>query len=226
MTKLCEDLATATSILDLAKPDFLFYPFCGNELSKEEKIRTIEKSFRDILVTLGMDIEDDSIEQTPYRYAKMLVTELFEGLESKNFPKITTQANKFGYKNMLLQTNISIHSVCEHHFVPILGFCHIAYIPNEAVIGLSKLNRIAKYYARRPQVQERMTHQIKNALCSILKSPDVAVVVDALHLCVKMRGIQDQDALTRTISLGGQFLEGTAHQEFLGSVPKLKDFSL
>ncbi|CCB85196.1 MULTISPECIES: GTP cyclohydrolase I FolE [Parachlamydia] len=206
--------------------DEIPYPWNDNHLTDDEKIKNIEYYFEKILLTLGMDVEDDSIRKTPYRYAKMLVKELFPGLNRNNFPKITTQENKFNYRNMLLESHISIHSMCEHHFVPILGYCHIAYIPNDRVIGLSKLNRVAHYFARRPQVQERLTRQIKECLSSLLNTPDVAVVIDASHLCVKMRGVQDADCFTRTYDMGGLFEEDTYRNEFFGAIPKHSEIKL
>lgn len=202
------------------------YPFAGNDLSKEQKIAAIEHHFGQILSTLGLDLTDDSLRKTPYRYAKMLVEELFCGLNDNSFPSITTQENKFAYHQPLIESNISVQSFCEHHFVPILGYCHIAYIPKDRVIGLSKLNRIAQYFAKRPQVQERLTRQIRTTLSEILGTPDVAVVIDALHLCVKMRGVQDQDALTRTMDLGGEFLVESMRKEFLNAIPKLSEVRL
>ena len=200
------------------------YPFLGNELSSQEKINAIEYHFKEILITLGMDMDDDSLQKTPQRYAKMFVNELFCGLNENSFPEITTQENKFNYNQPLIESHISIQSVCEHHFIPFLGYCHISYIPEGRVIGLSKLNRIAKYYARRPQVQERMTKQIRMTLSHVLQTQDVAVVIDALHLCVRMRGVQDQEALTRTMDLSGAFLEESVRKEFLASIPKLSEF--
>lgn len=201
-------------------------PYTENGLSDEEKMERIAFHFSKVLETLGMELSDDSIYKTPYRYAKMLVKELFWGLREENFPKITTQENKFAYQEMLIEANITIQSICEHHFVPILGYCHIAYFPNEKVIGLSKLNRIAQYFAKRPQVQERMTKQIRTALALILETDSVAVVVDALHLCVRMRGIQDADAITRTSDFGGRFLDQEVRHEFLSAIPGLKEVKL
>lgn len=202
------------------------YPWTENNLTDQEKIQKIEHHFEQILRTLGLDLTDDSLRKTPYRYAKMLVSELFQGLKPDHFPAITTQENKFNYRSMLIESHISINSICEHHFVPILGYCHIAYIPRDTVIGLSKLNRIAQYFARRPQVQERLTKQIKECLCSVLDTPDVAVAIDAAHLCVRMRGIQDQDSLTRTYDLGGIFNEDCYRTEFFNAIPKHSDFKL
>ncbi len=190
------------------------------------KIAAIEYHFKKILEVLELDLEDDSLAKTPYRYAKMLVNELFVGLKDENFPEISVQENKFHYDQMLLESNISIKSVCEHHFIPILGHCHIAYIPKKKIIGLSKLNRIAQYYASRPQVQERLTVQIKEALCAVLETDDVAVVVDALHLCVRMRGVKDEDSLTRSSSLSGRFLEAPYRGEFLAAIPTLQSLKI
>lgn len=192
----------------------------------DEKMKNIEYHFSQILTILGLDLQNDSLNRTPYRFAKMLVRELFTGLKAENFPKITTQQNSFGYHEMLLETNISIKSVCEHHFMPILGYCHIAYIPQNKVIGLSKLNRIAQYYARRPQVQERMNMQIQSKLIEVLETEHVAVIVDALHLCVRMRGIQDTDSLTRTCSFSGCFKESNYQKLLLDSIPHLNNVKL
>lgn len=201
-------------------------PQIQNNLTDDEKIITISHHFEKILETLGLNLNDDSLCKTPDRYAKMLVNELFKGLDQKNFPKITTQENKFNYDQMLIESNISLKSVCEHHFIPILGECHIAYFPGDKIIGLSKLNRIAKYFAARPQVQERMTKQIKECLTQVLETESVAVVIDALHLCVRMRGVQDDDALTRTSDFGGKFLDVDIRHEFLSTIPTLKDFKI
>lgn len=201
-------------------------PHVQNILSDDQKIETISYHFEKILETLGLNLADDSLCKTPGRYAKMLVKELFSGLEEKNFPNITTQENKFNYNQMLIESNISIKSVCEHHFIPILGYCHIAYFPGEKVVGLSKLNRVAAYFASRPQVQERMTKQIKECLVQVLETESVAVVIDALHLCVRMRGIQDADALTRTMDFGGKFNEHATRNEFLSTIPNLKDLKI
>lgn len=194
--------------------------------TEDQKIHKIAHHFRCILETLGLNLADDSLCKTPERYAKMLVKELFVGLQDHHFPKITTQENKFNYNQMLIESNISIKSMCEHHFVPILGYCHIAYFPGEKIIGLSKLNRIAKYFASRPQVQERMTKQIQECLTQVLETDDVMIVVDALHLCVRMRGCQDEEALTRTVDFGGKFLNPEIRLEFLSAIPSLKDLKI
>lgn len=195
-------------------------------VKNEQKIAKIKEHFSEILETLGLDLDNDSLNRTPYRFAKMLVEELFTGLKGENFPKITTQKNTFSYHEMLLETNISINSVCEHHFMPIIGYCHIAYTPKDKVIGLSKLNRIAQYYARRPQVQERLTKQIHKKLTELLETEDVAVVVDAVHLCVRMRGIQDTESLTRTCSFDGCFNEMGHRKQALDSIPVLNTVKL
>lgn len=180
----------------------------------------IEKHFRAIMQELGLDMEDPSLKETPHRVAKMYCKELFIGL-TEGPPRIMIQPNDFKYDQMLIEKGIEINSVCEHHFVPIIGTCSIAYIPRERVIGLSKLNRIAQYFASRPQVQERLTQQIKNFLVESLDTDDVAVCIDAVHMCVKMRGIKDSNCTTRTTALGGRFLD-SARAEFLSAVGPIK----
>jgi len=197
-----------------------------SQIKESEKIKSIEHHFRKILEVLELDLEDESISKTPQRYAEMLVKELFVGLNKNNFPTITVQENSFCYDQMLLESNISIKSICEHHFIPILGHCHIAYIPKNKIIGLSKLNRIAQYFASRPQVQERLTVQIRDSLCEVLETEDVAVVVDAVHLCVRMRGVKDEDSLTRTSALSGTFLEAPCRSEFFAAIPPLHSMKL
>jgi len=201
-------------------------PYIENNFSDNQKIEIISHHFEKILETLGLDLTDDSLTETPHRYAKMLVQELFSGLKKENFPKITTQENKFQYNQMLVEANIEIKSICEHHFVPILGYCHIAYFPGDKIIGLSKLNRVAQYFARRPQVQERMTKQIRECLSQILETENIAVVIDAVHVCVRMRGIQDSAALTRSSDFGGLFLKSDVRSEFLSTIPGLKDLKI
>ena len=192
------------------------------EPSNERKIEVIADHFKKIMQTLNLDLSNDSLENTPLRVAKMYVNEIFSGLQGSNFPKITTQDNSFKYDQMLIEKGIEINSVCEHHFVPIIGSCHIAYIPKDTVIGLSKLNRIAQYYASRPQVQERLTEQIKCKLVEILQTDDVAVCLDASHMCVKMRGIKDSNCITRTTSIGGLFKTSQETRiEFLTAIGKI-----
>jgi GTP cyclohydrolase I len=180
-------------------------PMVENNLSDIEKKQIIEAHFKVIMETMGLDLSDDSLKDTPKRVAKMFVEEIFYGLDEKNFPKMTVVENKFKYDHPLIETNIVTNSCCEHHFVPILGRTHVAYKPNDKVIGLSKLNRIVDYFARRPQVQERLTIQIHEALCHILQTEDVAVVIDGMHSCVKTRGIKDGSSMTRTSKLSGAF---------------------
>lgn len=175
------------------------------DLSDEEKKKEIEHHFRAIMDILGLDLTDDSLKGTPARVAKMYVEEIFSGLNPKNAPKVALFENKYAYKEMLVEKNITLYSNCEHHFVPIIGKAHIAYISNGKVIGLSKLNRIAQYFAKRPQVQERLTVQIGKYLQEILDTESVAVIIDAEHLCVSSRGIQDVNSSTVTAFYGGEF---------------------
>ena len=175
---------------------------------------------------LGLDLGDDSLKETPKRIARMYVDEIFSGLDENNFPRIMTIENKFNYDQMLIEANIGIYSVCEHHFVPIIGKAHIAYIPNKKIIGLSKLNRVADYFSRRPQVQERLTANIKDKICEVVETDNVAVTIDAIHYCVIMRGAKDINALTRTSTLGGMFKsETTTRLEYFNSIPKMDDFN-
>jgi GTP cyclohydrolase I len=174
-------------------------------LSDEEKKEHIAFLFREIMETLGLDLTDDSLRGTPMRVAKMYVEEIFSGLDPKNRPKVALFDNKYEYNQMLVEKNITFYSNCEHHFVPIIGKAHVAYISSGKVIGLSKLNRIVQYFAKRPQVQERLTNQIANELQSILGTEDVAVIIDAKHLCVSSRGIKDETSATVTSFYGGAF---------------------
>ena len=162
------------------------------ELSDKDKIQRIEENVREIMVTLGLDLEDDSLKMTPKRVAKMYVKEIFSGLNPENKPSITLFENKYRYSQMLVEKDIAVYSTCEHHFIPIIGKAHVAYISNGEVIGLSKINRIVKYFSKRPQVQERLTRQISEELKRTLKTDDVAVVIDASHLCVVARGVEDR----------------------------------
>jgi GTP cyclohydrolase I len=180
-------------------------PMIDNQLSDEQKIEIIKKNFSEIMTTLGLDLSDDSLADTPKRMAKMYVNEIFSGLDPKKFPKITVIDNKMQYDQMVCVQNIELMSVCEHHFQPIDGFATVAYIPNNKVIGLSKLNRVVDYFARRPQVQERMTKQIADCLVYLLDTQDVAVHINAKHYCVISRGIQDTHSTTTTSDLRGAF---------------------
>ena len=175
------------------------------ELSDEEKKDKIEQLFSEIMDVMGLDLTDDSLKGTPKRVAKMYIEEIFSGLNPKNKPNIALFDNKYQYKQMLVEKNITFYSNCEHHFVPIIGKAHIAYISSGKVIGLSKLNRIVQYFAKRPQVQERMTNQIAEELKIILNTEDIAVIIDAKHLCVSSRGIKDDTSTTVTSYFGGKF---------------------
>lgn len=165
--------------------------------------------------TLGLNLRDDSLKGTPFRVAKMLVNEIFGGLNPKNKPKASTFQNKYNYGEMLVEKNITLYSTCEHHLLPIVGKAHVAYISNGTVVGLSKMNRIVDYYAKRPQVQERLTIQIVKELQSVLNTKDVACVIDAKHLCVNSRGIKDIESSTVTSEFGGQFKNKETRREFL-----------
>ena len=191
-------------------------PHLANGLSPEEKIQQVQEKFRDIMKILGLDLDDDSLNDTPKRLAKMYVLELFSGLDIKNFPKITVIENKMKYDQMVVIQNIEVLSVCEHHFQTIEGRATVAYIPGEKVIGLSKINRIVQFFSRRPQVQERLTKQIADALVFILGTENVAVHMNAKHYCVIARGIQDSSSSTATSDLRGHFKSNKeTRQEFL-----------
>ena len=174
-------------------------------ISDEEKKKRIAFHFAEIMDTLGLDLNDDSLKGTPKRVAKMYVEEIFSGLDPKNKPRVALFDNKYQYNQMLVEKNITFYSNCEHHFVPIIGKAHVAYISSGKVIGLSKLNRIVQYYAKRPQVQERLTNQIAVELQDALETKDVAVIIDAKHLCVSSRGIKDETSATVTSFYGGKF---------------------
>ena len=185
------------------------------EKTDEQKIAEIEGHFRAIMETLGLDLTDDSLKGTHRRVAKMYVKEIFQGLNPANKPAIALFDNKYKYNEMLVEKNISFYSNCEHHFVPIIGKAHVAYISNGKVIGLSKLNRLVEYFAKRPQVQERLTMQIGKELQKDLGTEDVAIVIDAKHLCVASRGVEDDTSSTITAFYGGKFKEEKTKEEFL-----------
>ena len=186
------------------------------EKSDEEKISIIKKNIREIKHTLGLDLNDDSLMGTPARVAKMFVKEIFSGLNPELRPKSSTFENKYNYGEMLVEKNINVYSTCEHHLLPIVGKAHVAYISSGTVIGLSKINRIVEYYSKRPQVQERLTKQIVLELQEVLKTKDIACVIDAKHLCVNSRGIKDIDSSTITSEFGGKFkYDQTTKDEFL-----------
>lgn len=186
------------------------------EISVEKKQALIQEHFFEIMKILGLDMEDDSLKNTPQRVAKMYVNEIFGGLLPENKPAVSTFENTYKYRQMLIEKDITVYSTCEHHFLPIIGRAHLAYISNGKVIGLSKINRIVNYYARRPQVQERLTRQIVEAIKEALNTKDVACVIDAKHLCVNSRGIQDTNSSTVTAELSGMFRNNpTTRKEFL-----------
>lgn len=180
-------------------------PLSGLQLSRDEKYVRIKAAMTDVVTTLGLDLNDDSLEETPHRIAKMYVDEIFSGLNYSEFPKIALIENKMNADEMVKVKDIKVVSTCEHHFVTIDGFAHVAYVPNEKIIGLSKINRIVRFFAQRPQVQERLTQQILVALQTLLQTDDVAVFIDATHYCVKARGVMDTSSRTETSAMGGQF---------------------
>lgn len=187
-------------------------------LSDSEKIESIKKDFTNIMITLGLDLNDDSLKGTPNRVAKMFVNEIFGGLNPKNKPSASTFDNNYKYGEMLVEKNIVVYSTCEHHFLPIVGRAHVAYISSGKVIGLSKMNRIVEHYAKRPQVQERLTMQIVQELQKALNTQDVACVIDAKHLCVNSRGIKDIESSTVTSEFGGKFKDEAVKKEFLNYI--------
>lgn len=187
-------------------------------LDDDLKIELIEKSFKEIMHILGLDLNDESLKDTPKRVAKMYVKEIFSGLNPENKPQPTLFENKYKFNDMLVERNITIYSYCEHHFVPIIGKAHIAYFPGNHVIGLSKLNRIAQYYAKRPQVQERLTMQIANDLKDTLQTDDVAVIIEADHLCVASRGVNDINSSTVTSNYNGKFMNEGIRKELISHI--------
>ncbi len=194
------------------------------DISDEEKIARIQESVKDILNTLGMDLTDDSLQGTPKRVAKAFVNEIFMGLNPKNMPKPSTFDNNYNYGEMLVEKNIVVYSTCEHHLLPIIGRAHVAYISDGKVIGLSKMNRIVEYFAKRPQVQERLTMQVVQAMQEALGTDNVACVIDAKHLCVNSRGIKDIESSTVTAEFGGKFKEPETKREFLDYLKMDTDF--
>lgn len=188
------------------------------EMDDDLKISLIEDHFKEIMLIMGLDLSDDSLSGTPQRVAKMYVKEIFRGLNPANKPEARLFENKYQYKEMLIEKDITLYSYCEHHFVPIIGKVHVAYISNGMVIGLSKINRLVEYYAKRPQVQERLTNQIAEALKEALRSEDVAVIIDAVHLCVASRGINDTNSSTITSSYSGKFQKEETKTEFISLI--------
>lgn len=188
------------------------------DMDDELKMSLIEDKFRDIMEIMGLDLTDDSLSGTPRRVAKMYIKEIFSGLNPANKPRVALFENKYQYNEMLVEKDITFYSNCEHHFVPIIGKAHVAYISSGKVIGLSKINRIVNYYAKRPQVQERLTVQIANDLKEMLETEDIAVVIDAEHLCVSSRGIKDVNSSTVTAQFSGKFKEEATRNEFLSYI--------
>lgn len=188
------------------------------EKSDDEKMAIIEEKFAEIMDALGLDLTDDSLKGTPKRVSKMFVKEIFGGLNPAAAPKNSNFENKYNYTEMLVEKDITVYSTCEHHFLPIVGKAHVAYFSNGNVIGLSKMNRIVDYYAKRPQVQERMTIQVVKHLQKFLGTDDVACVIDAKHLCVNSRGIRDIQSSTVTGEFGGKFQDPAVKQEFLNYI--------
>lgn len=187
-------------------------------MSDEQKIEEIQNSFQHIMEILGLDLTDDSLSGTPSRVAKMYIKEFFHGLNPKSFPDIRLFENKYKYNEMLVEKSITLYSTCEHHFVPIIGKAHVAYISSGKVIGLSKINRVVAYFAKRPQVQERLTMQISNSLKELLETGDVAVLIEATHLCVAARGIKDIQSTTVTTEFSGAFKSEQIQNKFLSLI--------
>lgn len=213
MEKFCEaeeigDLHIMTSTSTPMRDDAF-------DRTDDEKIARIADLFGGIMYELGLNLDDDSLKGTPKRFAKMYVKELFYGLNPMNKPKLSTFENKYGYNKVLLERDIRVNSACEHHFLPIIGFAHVAYIAKDTVIGLSKINRIVEYYAHRPQVQERLTLQIYNEIRDVLETDDILVIIDAQHLCVSARGVKDISSSTITMEYGGFFLSDGNRKEVL-----------
>ena len=198
----------------------------SSSLSKEEQIEVIKGHFQAIMETLGLDLNDDSLSGTPERVAKMYVNEICSGLHPENEPEVSLFKNNYEYDGMLLEKDIELYSMCEHHFVPIIGKVHVAYFANKHVIGLSKINRIVRYYAKRPQVQERLTMEVFNHLKDALGTDSVAVIVDAKHLCVNMRGVEDSKSSTITSKFGGKFLDSSIKDELLKHINSDSSFDI
>ncbi|UPL48212.1 GTP cyclohydrolase I FolE [Hymenobacter sublimis] len=217
------DGTAARPAIDVELPADLRTPLRADafQLSDDEKIAAIAEHFHDIMQILGLDLTDDSLSGTPKRVAKMYVQEWFKGLDPKHRPDVKLFENRYQYRNVLVERDITLFSCCEHHFVPIIGKAHVAYLPGEHVVGLSKLNRVVQYFARRPQVQERLTRQIAEELKTTLRSDDVAVLIEADHLCVMSRGVNDTSSSTLTAEYSGAFVRDEAlRSEFLRLIGK------
>jgi len=191
-------------------------PLIANDLTRDDKYEAIKRAMTDVVTAIGLDLTDDSLQETPHRIAKMYVDEIFAGLDYEQFPRISVIDNKMELEEMVKVSEISVISTCEHHFVTIDGRATVAYIPGDKLIGLSKINRIVRFFAQRPQVQERLTQQILVALQTLLGTDDVAVTIEAVHYCVKSRGVMDENSKTRTTALGGGFKsDASTRSEFL-----------
>lgn len=205
----------AQSVRDALIAKGLETPVVETGLNRDQKYQAIKVAMTDVVKTLGLDLNDDSLEETPHRIAKMYVDEIFSGLDYSSFPKITAIDNKMQIDEMIKVKDINMQSTCEHHFITIDGLAQVAYLPNKKVLGLSKINRLVQFFAKRPQVQERLTQQILVALQTVLETEDVAVSIDATHFCVKARGIMDASSSTKTTALGGAFKKNiTTRAEF------------
>lgn len=201
-------------------PETAVKPQQSRSLEEKEKIRRIAHHFEQIMITLGLNLEEDGLRNTPERVAKMYVKEIFQGLDVEQAPYLSLFDNPYEFDEMLLERDISLYSYCEHHFVPIIGQVHVAYFPKEKIIGLSKINRLVKYLARRPQVQERLTTAIATHLKETLGHDDVAVIVDAEHLCVNARGVEDTNSRTMSFSFSGRFEDPMQQQLLLSAIAK------
>lgn len=201
-------------------PETAVKPQQSRSLEEKEKIRRIAHHFEQIMITLGLNLEEDGLRNTPERVAKMYVKEIFQGLDVEQAPYLSLFDNPYEFDEMLLERDISLYSYCEHHFVPIIGQVHVAYFPKEKIIGLSKINRLVKYLARRPQVQERLTTAIATQLKETLGHDDVAVIVDAEHLCVNARGVEDTNSRTMSFSFSGRFEDPMQQQLLLSAIAK------
>ena len=216
LAKHPEISAEATLVRDALVENGLETPMVDNGLSTEQRYERIKGLMTEVMDTLGLDLHDDSLAETPHRISKMFVREIFSGLDYTNFPKLSLIENKMGANEMVKVRNIDLTSTCEHHFVTIDGTAKVAYIPKDKIIGLSKINRVVRFFAQRPQVQERLTRQVLVALQTLLGTEDVAVSIDATHYCVKSRGVQDSNSQTSTTALGGCFVENIhTRAEFL-----------
>lgn len=207
-----------SEVCELPLADTFTVTHGAQALPEQEKINQIATHFRAIMETLGLDMTDDSLQNTPDRVAKMFVTETFQGLSPDSFPKVSLFQNTSGYAEMLVERDIDVYSCCEHHFLPFIGKAHVAYMPGSKIIGLSKINRIVKYFCRRPQLQERLTMEIADCLKDLLQTDDVAIWIEARHLCVASRGTEDTNSATVTSYFGGRFNDSGSKEAFLAAL--------